>query len=136
MNLEIVSSNKTGYNKPTHEQVYEISREPAHEQVREQVRESNDEFKNESKNCEVKKIKISIFTKMSNSVAKRPRVHLALIILLFLIIIILLIYYRGLLYIGPFCQNNMKNGEKKNKLENDSKNEDLLTNELINSINK
>ena len=77
---------------------------------------------------ELKIKKISIFTKMTNSVSKRPRFHLALIIMLVLIIIIILIYYRGILYIGPFCKNNMKSKEITT--------DDPVTGELINSIAK
>ena len=52
--------------------------------------------------------KVSFFGKMSKSVEKRPKFHLVIIILLVLIIIIVIIYYRGLLFIGPFCANNIK----------------------------
>ena len=75
---------------------------------------------------EIKIKKISIFTKMTNSVSKRPKFHLALIIILVLIIIIILIYYRGLLYIGPFYKNNMKVKETP---------DDPATSTLISSIN-
>ena len=75
--------------------------------------------------------KISMFTKMSNHVAKRPKFHLVLIILLILLIIIILIYYRGLLFIGPFCQTTDTKDKEKTKPE-----DDLITEKLIKSINK
>ena len=72
--------------------------------------------------------KISVFSKMSNSVSKRPKFHLVLIILLVLIIIILLIYYRGMFYIGPFCNKTTTPSIKNNK-------SDDITEKLIESIN-
>ena len=103
------------------------------------IQRNIDNIQRVNKSDDIKIKKISIFTKMSNSVSKRPRFHLALIILLVLIIIIILIYYRGLLFIGPFCKNNMKNKEKNNEKNNekiDEKNDDPITEKLINSINK
>ena len=76
--------------------------------------------------------KISMFTKMSNQVAKRPKFHLVLIILLILLIIIILIYYRGLLFIGPFCQTTTDTKDKEKTKPED----DLITEKLIKSINK
>ena len=73
--------------------------------------------------------KISVFSKMSNSVSKRPKFHLVLIILLVLIIIILLIYYRGMFYIGPFCNKTITTPSIKNNKSDD------ITEKLIESIN-
>lgn len=74
------------------------------------------EFDNE-KTSNVKPKKINFFVKMSNFIARRPKVSLGFIICLILCILILIIYYRGMLFLGPYCPNNIKS--KKYKMRND-----------------
>jgi hypothetical protein len=60
--------------------------------------------------------KKNVFIRLSNHVSNKPKIYLVLIIALIAVILILIIYYRGLLYIGPFCPNNVKSSSFKNKM--------------------
>ena len=62
--------------------------------------------------------KKNIFIKISNNIASKPKLYLVLIIALIIIILILFIYYNGLLFIGPFCPNNIKSHAYKNNMAN------------------
>jgi hypothetical protein len=62
--------------------------------------------------------KKNVFTKISNNISNRPKCYLILIIMLIIIILILLIYYKGILFIGPYCTNNIKSNAYKNKMKN------------------
>jgi len=62
--------------------------------------------------------KKNVFTKISNNISNRPKCYLILIIILIIIILILFIYYKGILFIGPFCPNNIKSNAYKNKMNN------------------
>jgi hypothetical protein len=64
--------------------------------------------------------KKNVFTKISNNISNRPKCYLILIIILIIIILILLIYYKGLLFIGPYCTNNIKSNAYKNRMNNKS----------------
>jgi hypothetical protein len=65
--------------------------------------------------------KKNAFVKMSNNVSKYPKCYLILIIILILIILIIFIYYRGLLFLGPYCSNNVRSAKFKNReLQKDS----------------
>jgi hypothetical protein len=55
------------------------------------------------------------FVKMSNNVSKYPKCYLILIIILILIILIIVIYYRGIMFLGPYCANNVRSSKFKNK---------------------
>lgn len=66
--------------------------------------------------------KKNVFTKISNNISNRPKCYLILIIILIIIILILFIYYKGILFIGPFCPNNVKSNAYKNKMNNKSNN--------------
>lgn len=72
------------------------------------------------KNTNIKKK--NIFVKISNNISNRPKCYLVLIIVLIIIIIILFIYYKGLLFIGPYCPNNIKSNAYKNKMKNKNDN--------------
>ena len=62
--------------------------------------------------------KKNIFIRVSNNIASKPKLYLVLIIALIIIILILFIYYNGLLFIGPFCPNNIKSQAYKNNMSN------------------
>jgi len=62
--------------------------------------------------------KKNIFIRVSNNIASKPKLYLVLIIALIIIILILFIYYNGLLFIGPFCPNNIKSQAYKNNMAN------------------
>ena len=65
--------------------------------------------------------KKNAFVKMSNNISKYPKCYLILIIILILIILIIFIYYRGLLFLGPYCPNNVRSAKFKNReLQKDS----------------
>jgi len=65
--------------------------------------------------------KKNAFIKMSNNISKYPKCYLVLIIILILIILIIFIYYRGLLFLGPYCPNNVRSAKFKNReLQKDS----------------
>ena len=62
--------------------------------------------------------KKNVFTKISNNISNRPKCYLILIIILIIIILILFIYYKGILFIGPYCPNNIRSNAYKNKMSN------------------
>lgn len=73
---------------------------------------------NEKADTNPKPKKVNFFIKMSNSVARRPKLYLIFIMLLIVIIIILIVYYRGILFLGPFCPNNIKSKNYKKNITN------------------
>ena len=83
------------------------------------------EFNNEK--IETKK-KVNFFVKMSNFVARKPKISLVFIMCLILCILILIIYYRGILFLGPFCPNNIKSKKFNNESINKKTSNDLPDN--------
>jgi len=80
--------------------------------------------------------KKNVFVKISNNISKKPKCYLILIILLIVIILILIVYYRGFLFIGPYCPNNVKSKnyskfKNNDKFKNNGKKDD---DKLINSL--
>jgi hypothetical protein len=91
----------------------------------------NQEFNNEK--IETKK-KVNFFVKMSNFVSRRSKLSLIFILCLILCILILIIYYRGILFLGPYCPNNIKS--KKYKEFNDMGNKSPPDGKLLVDNNK
>jgi hypothetical protein len=80
---------------------------------------NNGNGNNNNNNGQTKKK--NAFIKMSNNISKYPKCYLVLIIILILIILIIFIYYRGLLFLGPYCPNNVRSAKFKNReLQKDS----------------
>lgn len=81
--------------------------------------QQNNNNGNNNNNGQTKKK--NAFIKMSNNISKYPKCYLVLIIILILIILIIFIYYRGLLFLGPYCPNNVRSAKFKNReLQKDS----------------
>lgn len=81
--------------------------------------------------------KKNVFVKISNNISRKPKCYLVLIIALIIIILILIIYYRGLLFIGPYCPNNVKSknySKFKNGGDKFSKNKKGDDDKLISSL--
>jgi len=75
---------------------------------------------------------------MSNFVARRPKISLIFIMCLVLCILILIVYYRGILFLGPYCPNNIKSKKYKELTDkNTDKNTDKLSvdnNKILKSL--
>jgi hypothetical protein len=101
---------------------------------------NNDFNKKPADNTEPKKKK-NVFIKISDNISNRPKCYLILIIILILIILIIFIYYKGMLFIGPYCPNNIKSKAYKNRMANssdsepsNSKNKESKSYDMISSL--